>query len=402
MSNSLKVLFICNKSPWPAGEGGPIAMNNLIKGLIDTGHQVKVLAVNSNKYAVDPDDIPHEYKKATGIELAYINLSIKPIDAFLNLFTKKSYHVERFISSSFKGKLIEILEKDQFDIVQVETLYMSPYLEMVRQFSDAKIFLRAHNIEHMIWQRIMESTKNPVKKWYLKHLVNTLKDYEFQSMDKYDGIIPISDVDAKFFKSITTTPVKTISFGIDTSNIDTTSYGDPENALFHIGSMNWVPNIEGIKWFLEEAWPLIHDTFPDLKLYLAGRGMSDWIPEMNLENVIVVGEVPDAYEFIKSKSISIAPLFSGSGIRIKIIESMAQARAVISTTIGAEGIKYTNGKNIMIADDKTSYLEAVKWLYSNPEKSKEMGEDARNLILQQHNSKKLIMDMVDFYREVLK
>jgi glycosyltransferase involved in cell wall biosynthesis len=279
---------------------------------------------------------------------------------------------------------------------------MSPYLQTVRQYSEAKIFLRAHNIEHMIWQRIMESTENPVKKRYLKHLVDTLKDYEFQSLEKYDGIIPISDVDAKFFESITNTPVKTISFGIDPSKIDQTTYGDPENALFHIGSMNWVPNIEGINWFLEDAWPLIHQTFPDLKLYLAGRGMPDWISQMNLENVVVVGEVPDAHEFIKSKSISIAPLFSGSGIRIKIIESMAQARAVISTTIGAEGIKYTNGENIMIADDKQAFLEAVEKLYPNPKKTKKIGENARNLILQQHNNKKLIGEMVDFYREVLK
>jgi glycosyltransferase involved in cell wall biosynthesis len=118
--------------------------------------------------------------------------------------------------------------------------------------------------------------------------------------------------------------------------------------------------------------------------------------------VEVVGEVPDAYAFIKSKSISVAPLFSGSGIRIKIIESMAQARAVISTTIGAEGINYTNGENIMIADDAPAFLEAVKWLYTDPERSKEIGENARNLILQQHNNKLLIEQMVNFYQEVLK
>jgi glycosyltransferase involved in cell wall biosynthesis len=402
MRDKLKVLFICNKSPWPPGEGGPIAMNNLITGLLEAGHLVKVLAVNSNKYSVDPDKIPTDYKKNTGIELAYIDLSIKPLDAFLNLFSGKSYHVERFISKGFNTQLIEILKRDRFDVVQIETLYMSPYIETIRNYSDARIFLRAHNIEHMIWQRIMESTKNPVKKWYLKHLVRTLRIYEYNSLEKYDGIIPISYVDAKFFSGITTAPVRAISFGIDPDQIDTEDYGKPENALFHIGSMNWVPNIEGIKWFLEEAWPLIHESFPELKCYLAGRGMPDWIYQMQLENVEVVGEVPDAYEFIKSKAISIAPLFSGSGIRIKIIESMAQARAVISTTIGAEGINYTNGENIMIADDAPAFLEAVRWLYAEPERSKKMGENARKLILQQHNNKLLIEQMVDFYREVIK
>jgi len=277
---------------------------------------------------------------------------------------------------------------------------MSPYIETIRKYSEAKIFLRAHNIEHIIWQRITESTKNSIKKAYLKHLTKTLKNYEFKSLDKYDGIIPISYVDAEFFTSITQSPVKAISFGIDADKIDMKEHKRAENALFHIGSMNWMPNIEGIKWFLNEVWPLISDTIPELKLYLAGRGMPEWISSLNLKNVVVVGEVPDAYEFIRSKSISIAPLFSGSGIRIKIIESMALGRTVISTSIGAEGINYTNGKNIMIADDKESFLEAAATLYSDPEKSKKIGKNARDLILQQHNNKLLVKQMVDFYREV--
>jgi len=401
MKDKLNVLFICNKSPWPPGEGGPIAMNNLITGLIDAGHKVKVLAVNTNKYSVSPDSIPDDYKRSTGIELVYVDLSIKLFPAFLNLFSSKSYHVERFISRFFEKKLIEILNTKQFDIVQVETLYMSPYIEVIRKYSKAKIFLRAHNIEYMIWQRITESTKNTIKRTYLKHLTKTLKNYELNSLDRYDGIIPISYVDAEFFTSVTQTKVKAISFGIDPDKIEMKEYKQVENALFHIGSMNWMPNIEGIKWFLNEVWPLISDALPELKLYLAGRGMPEWINNLNLKNVIVVGEVPDAYEFIQSKSISIAPLFSGSGIRIKIIESMALGRAVISTSIGAEGINYTDGKNIMIADDKESFLEAVITLYSNSGKSVKMGKNARDLVLQQHNNELLVKQMIDFYKEVL-
>jgi len=89
MTNKLNILFICNKSPWPASEGGPIAMNQLIEGLADEGHYVKVLASNTNKYSVNTEDIPQQYKQKTNIELIYINLEVKPIPAFLNLFTNK-------------------------------------------------------------------------------------------------------------------------------------------------------------------------------------------------------------------------------------------------------------------------------------------------------------------------
>ena len=401
MPTPLNILFICNKSPWPPGEGGPIAMNKLIEGLVDAGQMVKVLAINTNKYTIKPEDIPADYRMKTGIELVYIDLSIKPIPAFTNLFTNKSYHVERFISDDFHLKLTEVLRSTAFDIVQIETLYMSPYIETIRQNSKAKIVLRAHNIEHLIWQRITESTKTPIKKAYLSHLTRTLKNYETGILNSYDGIVPISEKDAGFFSETSETPVLPIPFGINPKNMESGNDSPVENALFHIGSMNWIPNEEGIRWFLDEVWPLITRNLPKLKVYLAGREMPPWLSKLKVPNVEVVGEVPDAKQFIRSKSISIAPLFSGSGIRIKIIESMTLGKAVISTKVGAEGIHYTNGKNILIADTAEDFYKAVKTLFENPSQSKEIGENARQLILEKHNNEKIIQTLISFYREIL-
>ncbi len=401
MSGKLNILFICNKSPWPPHEGGPIAMNNLIEGTLAAGHNVKVLAINTNKYAVDPINIPNKYKEQTGIELVYVDLGIKPIKAFLNLFTGKSYHVERFISDSFREKLKEVLSKQKYDIVQIETLFMSPYIDTIREFSYASIVLRAHNIEHLIWKRVALITKNHLKKAYLNHLANTLEVYEKNVLNEYDGIIPISSKDEKFFKQKSNKPVTTISFGVNISKLENAKSEKKEHSIFHIGAMNWMPNEEGIRWFLEKVWPKVIIELPDIKLYLAGREMPDWLTNVNLKNVIVVGEVPDAYEFINSHTISIAPLFSGSGIRIKIIESMALGRAVISTTIGAEGIDYTVGKNILIADDATSYVDAIKKLFNNEEFCDRIGENARTLIFEEHNNSKLIDRMIKFYHSIL-
>ena len=124
----MKILLLCNKPPYPASEGGPMAMNSIITGLLEAGHQVKVLAVNSEKYNVNESDIPEEYKQKTRIELIDVDLDVKPVNAFLNLFTRKSYHVERFISEEFKARLVALLEKEQFDVVQLEVLFMAPYV----------------------------------------------------------------------------------------------------------------------------------------------------------------------------------------------------------------------------------------------------------------------------------
>ena len=376
-------------------------MNNLIEGLADAGHTVKVLALNTNKYNIRLEDIPEPYRNKTNIELAYIDLSVKPIPAFVNLFTSKSYHVERFKSKSFDTKLIEILQVNTFDIVQIELLYMSPYLDTIRKYSSAKVVLRAHNIEHLIWERLTQSEKNPIKKFYLKHLSSTLKKYEYEVLNRYDGIIPITKKDAIFFEHSTDVPVYPVSFGINEDKIPQEISSESENALFHIGAMNWMPNEEGIRWFLDEVWPEVATAQPELKLYLAGREMPEWLNSLNLRNVEVVGEVPDAADFIKLKSISIAPLLSGSGIRIKIIESMALGKSVISTTIGAEGINYTSGENIMIADSKEEFLFAINKLYKNPELSINIGKSAQSLIRREHNTQKIILRLVAFYREIL-
>ena len=174
----MRILLLCNKPPYPASEGGPMAMNSIITGLLEAGHQVKVLAINSEKYNVKESDIPEEYKQKTGIELIDVDLTVKPLNAFLNLFTRKSYHAERFISEEFKKRLAEVLDKEQFDVVQLEVLFMAPYVETIRQHSKAMIVLRAHNVEHKIWERIAKDTKSPLKRWYINHLAKTLKEFE--------------------------------------------------------------------------------------------------------------------------------------------------------------------------------------------------------------------------------
>ncbi len=398
----MKVLFLCNKSPVPPREGGPLAMNANIRALLKVGHEVKVLALNTNKYFIKEDEIPEDYKRNTGIELIYTDLSIKPLAAFLNLFSKRSFHVERFISEDVNNKLIEVLKNEEFDIVQLEMLYMTPYMETIRKYSSAKVVLRSHNIEHLIWKRIASKTKNPVKKAYLSHLTKKLERYELDYLNRYDGIITISSKDAEYFKEKgCTIPLSEVPFGVEVDEY-VPAGGDYENSsLFHIGSMNWMPNDEGIRWFMDNAWQPIHEKFPDVTLYLAGRMMPDWLTNLELPNVEVPGEVPDAGEFIQSKAVMIVPLFSGSGIRIKIIEGMALGKTIISTTIGAEGINYTDGKDILIADDPESFLKAVETCFADKSFCDQIGKNARELIKNEHSLEQVVKKLESFYTRLL-
>ncbi|MBK7028838.1 MAG: glycosyltransferase [Bacteroidales bacterium] len=399
----MKILLLCNKSPWPLHEGGPIAMYAIINGLLEAGHQVKVLAANTNKYAVDPITLPEEFAKNTGIEFAYIDLSIKPLAALSNYISGTSYHVSRFRNTEFAEKLEKILKKDTFDIIQVEMLYTTVYMDIIRKHSKAPVVLRAHNIEHLIWKRIAENCRIPFKKHYLNQLYLSLRDYEMNVINKVDGIVSITFTDAVFFgRNARNVPVLAVPFGIDPQHYPVSTRDTATPDLFNIGSMNWIPNAEGIQWFLNKVWPEVTAKNPGIELHLAGRKMPEWMLHFKSPGLIIEGEVPDARDFMKQHDIMIVPLFSGSGIRIKIIEAMTAGKVVISSTIGAEGIEYKNGEHLLIADTREQFIEAINRVVNDKQFRRELAENARKLMLSLHDNHVLIERLVSFYQRLIK
>ncbi len=394
----MKILQICNKSPYPPKEGGSIAMNSITQGLIKKGHSVKIFAVSTPKCSIDTNKIPQEYKDKTEFESVFIDTSVRFLDAFFNLFSKTSYNISRFISKDFDNRLAEILQKTSYDIIQLESLYVTPYIDTIRKHSKAKIILRSHNVEHLIWNRIAANCRNPLKRLYLRHLAYKLKKYEISMFNRYDGIASISETDIKTFKELgCNIPLKTITFGIEINKYPIAVNTNQTPSLFHIGSMNWMPNEEGIRWFLDVVWNDIHKRHPELKLHLAGIGMPQWLTGSSYPNVEVHGEVKNTMDFMNSHSIMIVPLLSGSGIRVKIIEGMALGKAIITTTIGAEGINCKDSENILIADTPSDFCEAVAKCIQDRNFCTRLGINARKLIEQQYNIDMIVNDLIEFY-----
>ena len=375
-------------------------MNSIITGLLEAGHQVKILAVNSEKFHVKESDIPEEYKRKTGIELIDVDLRVRPMKAFANLFTKKSYHVERFVSKTFKERLIEVLKHEHYDVVQLEMLFMAPYVEDIRAHSKAMIVLRAHNVEHKIWERMAKETKFFAKRWYINHLARTLKEYELSALETVDGIAAITRKDAAYFRKYCSKPIIDIPYGVYPEEFTPKYEIEGKPKFYHIGSMNWMPNEEGIRWFIDEVLPKTVEKVPDFVYHLAGRNMPEWLKEMKNPHIDVIGEVPDAKEFVSKNDVAIVPLLSGSGIRIKIIESMAMGKTVITTRVGAEGILYDEEVNLIIAENKAKMVEAIRSINENPQIAVRIGQAARKLVEETYDNRKIIARLLMFYEQI--
>lgn len=395
----MRILQICNKAPFPPRDGGCIAMNNLTEGLLQQGHRVKVLAVNTARHFVKAEELPQEYRARTEIELVYIDTAVKPLPALLNLFSSDSYNITRFYSPAFEQRLAGILRRETFDLIQLESLYVSMYAGVIRRHSSAKIVLRAHNVEHRLWERNAAAADNLAERLYFNFLAKRLKKYETEVLASLDAIAAITEEDAAWFRQHSALPVEVVPFGIDMKAI---AAGKTEAcdaySVFHIGAMDWQPNVEGVKWFLEKVWGRVHEKHPSLKLYLAGKSMSDEFRLPGYPNVIIAGEVENAHRFIRSKGLMLSPLLSGGGMRVKIIEGMALGKVVLTTPVGAEGIDCTNGVNILVAGDAEGFISAIGNYINDPQHCHSIGESARQLVAAKYDNSGICTRLTAFYR----
>ena len=397
----MKILQLCYKPPVPPVDGGTLAMYSVAQGLLAAGHSLKILSLCSDKHPLLTDRIEPLFLQQTALETSFVDLSVHPLDAAVALLCGESYNVRRFDNPQFHKLIERTLADSDFDIIHVESIFLTPYLTTIRKHSAAPVILRAHNVEHRIWQQLASECRNPFKRWYLKKLALALRIYELEHINDFNGIVCITEDDAQAFRNEhCRRPITAIPFGIDVKPLHDAK-ADPF-ALFHIAAMDWQPNIDAVSWFLDSIWPLAKKEIPQLKLYLAGRKMPDSLKKLSSDSVNIVGEVPDAARFMADKQINIVPLKSASGLRIKIIEAMAHGKTVIATTTAAKGIDYTDGNNILIADTPAQFIKQIKLCTDNPQFAHQIGLNAHQFAQNHYSIDAVTSKLTDFYNIITK
>jgi len=400
----MKILQLTNKVPYPPKDGGAIATLNLSLGLEAIGHQVHLLAMNTPKHHYDVAQIPARIADKVLIEAVDVDTTIRPAALVANLlFSSLPYNATRFFSESYAQKLAEVLSATDFDIIQLEGLYLAHYIPLIRKHSKAKIALRAHNIEHEIWKRAAGQEKSLPKKLYFRILAKRILQYKKKILNTYDMLIPITQRDAERFQKIgNTKPMHVSPVGYQIAE----SKPAPEKVVFPsvgcLGTLDWFPNQEGLIWFVDYVWPALHQKHPDLPFRIAGRNAPAWL-EAYLENkpVSYLGEIEDAEKFIKETAIMVVPLFSGSGMRVKIIEGMALGKTIVTTSIGAEGIPVKHLENIVVEDTAEGFINRIDQLIHDPHLFKSIGNNASHFIHEHFDNLKICDALSKFYKKNL-
>ena len=386
---NLKILQLCLRIPLPPYDGATIAMYNLAESLTASGAEVTMLSFNTKKHFTDINSIDAALLEKYKLETVFLDASVNAWDAFANLFKpNESYNIVRFDSEAFHQKLKELLQSETFDFILFEGLFLSPYLQTVRTFSKAKCILRAHNVEWLIWKRLAAATTNSLKKIYLHFLSDRLKRYENKVINNFDAIVAISEQDKNLFlRDGCNIPIEVAPTGMNTAKYKNIEQMDADSlSLFHLGSMDWLPNIEAVDWLLKDIWPMIQQKSNKVQLFLAGKNMNPKYFNIKSENLIVAGEIKDALKFMENKQIMVVPLLSGGGIRIKILEGLAAGKVIVSTSTGAEGINYSDKKNILIADTPEDFTKTILSLLNNPNLLNNIAREAQILARTQYDN----------------
>lgn len=389
----MKILQICLRVPFPTRDGGSMAMASLAEGLKLAGADLRMLAFNTSKHFIEEDRIQEEVAEYN-MRTPYLDNSISPVNAAINLLGSKPFHVSRFYNEEIDKELEQLLADEAFDGVIFESIFTAPYLATVRKHSKAVCLLRSHNIEFKIWEGVAQETSNPIKGAYLKLQLERLRKYEIEMTGAFDLVGAITSVDEAFYKTHNfTSAAFTLPFGITPRPREVRNVQE-QLVIGFLGSMDWMPNQEGIRWFVKEIWPSIAQKFPKVVCKIAGRHMPKDILAYSDSRLQIEGEVPNARAFIKGLDLTIVPLRSGSGVRIKVLESMANGIPVIATAIGYEGVNAVSGTSIMEANNADAFVSAIEELMSNPDKLELLSKKAVDLVKAEHDKKHIAEDVL--------
>ena len=378
----MNILIVDEEIPWPLNTGKKIRTYNLLQRL-QKYHTITYLCYGEQGHFLP--DCPN----VTLIVLPSPVLEQKGFRFYwsllVNVVSTKPYIVDRHYSAAMADKAMLLVASERFDLVHCE---WTPYTENIRTlFGRLPSVLSAHNVEARIWERYYEAESNLLKKCYIYLQWQKLIYYEANSALNYSEVSVVSDPDRDIFvENYGCNRVTVVPNGVDEHYFAPVQSAVYPDSMVFTGSMDWRPNQDGVKYFIEEIFPIIRRRLPAATFTIVGRKPPQWLISLaeRVPGVTVTGTVDDVRPYIAHSMLYVVPLRVGGGSRLKILEAMAMAKVVLSTTVGAEGLAVEEGKHILLRDTPQDFADAACTVLSDPGSFSAYGAAGRALILESY------------------
>jgi len=371
----------------------------IARALSAAGDHVHVVALNPAKLRIEPE--PAAIEPAT-LEPIDINTSARLRPLMRAATSDLPLLVARFYSPRLDRRLRALIAGERFDIIHVESIFMLPYLHTIREVTKAPVVLRTQNTEHVIWQQLAADASR-IRKLALSRIAASLKRFESEALSRVDAVVPISDDDAHAARDLgCRVPIHVLPGGLDVRRYSIDRSAEDPRAVYFLGSLNYLPNQQAVRWIAAELWPPLHAALPNVKVTIAGSAAPPALAAtIRAAGIELREDVPDATAFARTRSIMIAPLFSGGGMRIKILEAMALGKTVIATPLAAEGLGAINGEDILITPDAQGFIAAIRRCVDDPLFARSIGDRGRSLVANNYDQNVLVRGLRAFYESLI-
>ena len=373
----MNILHLCNKVPFPGRDGSSIAMESLINLEVLAGHNVHVVALNTDKHRVAK---PASSIACVNFDFFDVNISPSLFYFLKHCFDKSSYFASRFFDSKV-SKFLKIASS-KADLIVVDSIFMSVYKNC---WGNKPFIIRTHNVEHQIWERTLLNLNFSLRKIFTSWQTKKLKKWEIEILKgSIVWAITEEDKDNLHELGVENIDIYPCTFN---PNLKWGFSGSQSPKVYHLGALDWEPNIIGMNWFIEKVLPNIS---PKTEITVFSR---KWPKTINIPKQVIWSQLSSDIILFDEYGIFIAPLLSGSGMRIKLLEAMARGKAIVTTSIGGEGLKCINGEHIVLADTADEFAKALSNLILDTELRIKMGKNAREHVLQNFSEELFKMKM---------
>jgi sugar transferase (PEP-CTERM/EpsH1 system associated) len=397
----MKILFLAPRLPLPADTGGKIRTWNILKQLCKHA-QVHLVAFAFDKRDEKfKEDIQQQLKIT--VDLITLNEGNALQKACNVLFKSSPHSVVKYFSPKMTNFLESLKHQQSFNAVHIDHIHMAHYRKI---FARCPSMIDEHNVEYKILERCVDVEPSFLKRALFRDQARKMKKFEQEMLLSSTACCAVSSDDKTLLDELTNKKISSyiIPNGVDTKYFHIQKEGTlEEDSIVFTGSMDWLPNDDAAVFFCREVLPLIWKKRPEVKFYIVGRNPSAALNELakDEKRITVTGRVEDVRDYVWRSKIFVVPIRVGGGTRLKILEAMSMAKTTISTTIGAEGIRHTDGKNIILADTLADLAKTTIELLGNSLQRHAIGEGGRKLVCEQYDWNIIGEDLIKAYHEIV-
>jgi glycosyltransferase involved in cell wall biosynthesis len=378
----MNILFLSTRSPYPLISGHSLRTYHILKGAAEK-HNVALVTFTQLGDELKEENLKHlrsfcraVYPFRIPIDMSRIKLAVS---LFLNLFSPLPFVARKYDAPLMRRKIREIIERDCIDLVHADMLPLAVYMN---EFKELPTLLVNHNVESMRLHRWFKTELNPLKKAYLGIQWLKLRSFERSAMDKFDGCVVVSEIDKQFLRQMGVSKrLFVVPNGTDTEFFKPSSIRSKRDSVLWIGHMDVYTNRDAVLYFWRQIYPIIRNQHPHVQMTFVGTAPPKEIVRAGKTDgqIKVTGFVDDIRPYVHEAAVMVVPIRIGSGTRLKILDAMAMGKAIVSTSVGCEGLKVNNGENILIADDPKDFAHRTTALLKNEKMRLSLENNARSL-----------------------